>query len=181
MEHVLEIKIPIERVAVIIGKKGSTKKEIERLSNSKIVVNSKEGIIRIISDDPIKILQLRDVVLAIGRGFNPRIAELLLKMDYVLEIINITDYAKTKNSLIRLRGRVIGEKGRARKTIEDLTETYISVYGKTVAIIGEVFNVSIARKAIELLLSGSPHARVYSWLERKRKEIKYKEFLEMYK
>ena len=78
---------------------------------------------------------------------------------------------------MRLKGRVIGEQGKARRTIENLTETDISVYGKTVSIIGEIEHVSVAKRAILSLLSGSPHSRVYSWLEKKRKEMKYREML----
>lgn len=172
-----EVKVPKERVAVIIGKSGSTKKNIEKFTNSKLVVDSKEGTVKFYSDDPITILQLKDIITAIGRGFNPDIALNLLKTDYVLEVIDITDFGKTKKAKIRLKGRVIGEGGKARRTVESLTETDISVYGKTVSIIGEIEHVSIAKRAVLSLLSGSPHSRVYSWLEKKRKELKYKEMV----
>jgi ribosomal RNA assembly protein len=71
----------------------------------------------------------------------------------------------------RLRGRVIGKQGKSRRTIEQLSETYISVYGKTIAIVGDSENVEIARTAVENLLKGASHASVYKWLEKKRKEI----------
>ena len=62
-----------------------------------------------------------------------------------------------------------------QKTIEDLTETYVSVYGKTIGIIGFSENVAIARKAVESLLSGSPHSTVYKWLEKRRSDMKRKD------
>ena len=68
----------------------------------------------------------------------------------------------------------IGEGGKSRKTIEDLTECYISVYGKTIGIIGEPENVAAARKAVEDLLKGSPHGNVYKLLEKRRRMIKRK-------
>ena len=52
-----------------------------------------------------------------------------------------------------------------------MTETYLSVYGKTISILGRPENVTTARKAIESLLAGSPHASVYKWLEKKRREL----------
>ena len=172
-----EIKIPKERVAVVIGKSGSTKKEIEKNTKSKLIIDSNEGTVKFFSDDPITILQLKDIITAIGRGFNPRIALNLLKTDYVLEVIDVSDFGKTKKAKTRLKGRVIGEDGKARRTVENLTETDISVYGKTISIIGEIGQVSIAKRAVLSLLSGSPHSRVYSWLEKKRKELKHREMI----
>ena len=71
-----------------------------------------------------------------------------------------------------MKGRIIGAEGKSRRTIEELTETNVSVYGKTVSIIGLAEGVDMARRAIETLLSGSPHANVYKWLEKKRRELK---------
>ncbi|MBS3116589.1 RNA-processing protein [Candidatus Woesearchaeota archaeon] len=166
-----EMKIPEERVAVLIGKDGETKKEVEEATNS-ILEISKEGDVVITGDDGLLLFNAREVVHAIARGFNPRIALLLLKGDYSFEIIDMKDVVgKSKNTLERLKGRVIGRKGRARQEIENLTDTHISVYGKTIGIIGETQYVAIAREAIAMLLSGSMHKTVYRYLERKRKEI----------
>ena len=75
-----------------------------------------------------------------------------------------------------MKGRVIGKEGKAREHIEEMTETNICVYGKTIGIIGRQENVSIAVKAIENLLKGSPHANVYSWLEKTRRKMKTEEY-----
>ena len=56
--------------------------------------------------------------------------------------------------------------------IEELTETNISVYGKTVGIIAEVDSLMIARRAIEMLVEGSAHRNVYKWLEKQRKTMR---------
>ena len=37
-----EIRIPKERIAVLIGKKGETKRKISRLANTKLQINSKQ-------------------------------------------------------------------------------------------------------------------------------------------
>jgi ribonuclease Y len=68
-----------------------------------------------------------------------------------------------------MKGRVIGRKGKSRSTIEEMTGCFISVYGKTVAIIGSISQVSIARRAVESLLMGSMHASVYKWLEKQKR------------
>ena len=160
------LKVPKDRVAVIIGKKGSVKSELERQTKSKIFVDSEEGDIFIEGKDPLSLYAAREVIRSISRGFNPEIALSLLKPDFSFEVLNIADFGKTKNDIIRLRGRVIGEEGKSRKVIEELTECSISVYGKTVSIIGLVEDVPSARRAVEALLSGSPHSNVYHFLER---------------
>ncbi len=177
MIYSYEIRIPRERVAVLIGRKGETKKVLEKSTSSTIIVDSKEGEITVQGEDAIKLYTAREIILAIGRGFSPEAAMKLLKPDYILEIIRLNDYAKTKASLVRLKGRIIGEGGRSRRTIESLTETNISVYGKTVAVIGLPENLSVCRRALESLLTGSPHRKVYSWLERMRSKMKSQRFM----
>jgi len=174
-EYIYSTKIPKERIAVLIGKEGIIKKQIESATKIKLKIDSKEGDVFLKGMDALGLYSAREVINAIGRGFNPEIALFLLKQDYMLEILNITDYIKSKNSIIRLKGRVIGAEGRSRKTIEGLTETYISVYGKTIGIIGFSENVAISKKAIESLLSGSPHSSVYKWLEKRRSNMKRKD------
>ena len=113
----------------------------------------------------------RDIIRAIGRGFNPEIALLLLKQDYVFEVIDISTFVK-ESHMLRVKGRLIGKEGKARKVIEELTQTSMSVYGKSVAIIGESENVGMCKRAVESLLQGAPHAVVYKWLEKRRKEMR---------
>ena len=174
-----DIKIPKDRIAVLIGTKGKIKKAIESATKSKLKVDSKEGDVFISGDDSLGLMTAKEVIQAIGRGFNPEKALILLKPDYCIEIVSITDYARnTKKDALRLKGRVIGAGGKSRKTIEFLTETNISVYGKTISIVGEIDKVMLAKRAIENLLQGSPHSKVYSWLENKRKELRMGAILE---
>ena len=172
-EFSYELKIPQERVAVLIGTDGETKKEIEFASKC-ILDISKEGDVTISGEDALLLYTAREIVHAIGRGFNPKIALYLLKTDYAFEIIDMKDVAgKSKNTLQRLKGRVIGKGGKSREEIERLTDTYISVYGKTIGVIGETMQVSLAREAIAMLLGGSMHKTVYQFLEKKKKEMMF--------
>lgn len=171
-EFAYELKIPKDRVAVLIGKNGETKRQLEHSTKTRLAIDSDEGDVRITGKDPLLLYSCREIVRAIGRGFNPEIAMLLLKQDYGVEFVNLAEYAKTPNDLERLRGRVIGEGGKSRRTIEELTFTNISVYGKTIGIIGPLEHIANARKAVEALLSGRKHGTVYKFLERKRKEMR---------
>ena len=58
-------------------------------------------------------------------------------------------------------GRVIGRKGTTRHIIERETGAKITVYGKTVAIIGNDESAWKAKEAVEELLSGRTHGFVY--------------------
>ncbi len=176
-EFSYEVKIPKERIAVLIGKKGEIKKDIEDQTKTKISVDSKEGDVTVSGEDALALYSTRDIIRAIGRGFNPGIALLLLKQDYCFELVSLQDFAKADH-LMRIKGRIIGTEGKTRSIIEKMTETNISVFGKTVGIIGRIEDVSIAKRAVESLVSGSPHTNVYRWLEKIRREQKRREFEE---
>ena len=173
-EFSYELKVPEERIAVLIGTNGETKKEIEQATHSTLDI-SKEGDVQIMGNDGLSLFTAREIVRAIGRGFNPKVALQLIKMDYALEIIDMTDLVgKSKHTLERIRGRLIGSEGKARREIEHLTGAAISIYGKTIGIIGEADNVALARQAMEMLLSGSMHKTVYQFLEKKRRDMVFR-------
>ena len=172
-EFSYEIKIPEDRVAVLIGKEGSTKKQIEAATKCSLDI-SKEGDVEITGTEGLMLYTTREIVHAIARGFNPKTALLLLKQDYAFGIINMKDIAgKSKNTMLRLKGRVIGKAGKAREEIERLTECFVSVYGKTIGIIGEQVQVMVAREALAMLLQGSMHKTVFQFLEKKKKEMMF--------
>jgi len=167
-----ELKVPKERVAIIIGKLGQDKRNLEKRTSTKIEI-TKDGEVTITSNDSIHAWDAKQIIKAIGRGFSPDVALLLTDEDYTFEIIEIKDWAgKNENALKRLKGRVIGERGRSKMAIEDITESYISVYGKTVSIIGDVTKIEIAKRAIEMLLDGARHATVYKLLEHERAKMR---------
>lgn len=167
-----EIKIPKERIAVLVGTKGIEKRRLQKKMNVKIEVDSVEGDVLILGEESVNVYNMKQVIKAIGRGFNPEIAEWLLKDDYAMEIIDIMDYCrKSKNDLVRVRARLIGTQGKARKSIEAMTKTRIVVYGKTVCIIGPYERVDITRQAIVNLLNGAPHSHVYKYIMEQNKLI----------
>jgi len=167
-----EIKIPKARIAVLIGEKGTTKRLIEKVSETRLKIDSEEGDVIISSEESLNAFTTQDVVKAIGRGFNPEIALKIIRENKVLEIVDMDSFAKTKNHLMRIKARIIGREGKIRKFIEESTNTNISVYGNTVSIIGSVEEVGITRKAVEKILSGAPHGPVFKFIEQSVKELK---------
>jgi ribosomal RNA assembly protein len=168
-----ETRITQERIGVLIGKKGQTKREIEEKTKTRIQVDSEEGLVSIEGEDADGFIQAVEAVKAIARGFSPERAAILLEdPDLYLEIIELSEFAGSDSKIERIRGRIIGRDGKSRSQIQDMTATEISVYGKTVGIIGTVEQVKIAREAVEMLIKGVSHESVFSFLEKKRRELK---------
>lgn len=168
-----ETKINKERIGVLIGKEGSVKAQIEEQTQTKITVDSNGGLILVEGEDADLFIRAVATIQAISRGFSPERAFVLLEEDDLyIEVIDISEAASTPDQMERLRGRIIGRNGRARTQIEDMTQTLISVYGKTVAVIGDVEQIRVALDAIDMLVSGVEHETVFSFLEKKRREAK---------
>ncbi len=168
------IKIPLERIAVLVGPKGSIKELIEEKTTTQLNIDSQSGDIEIIdAKDPLKGLRTGDVINAIARGFSPEKALRMLDDDLLMfETIDLSNIAKTEKELQRIRGRIIGKAGKAREVFESITNVRISVYGKTVCMIGRPEQNAVARKGIEMLIEGSAHGPVYKFLEKKKSELK---------
>ncbi len=182
------MKIGKNRIAVLIGKDGETKKEIEKALAVKINLDSKTGeceilpLINVLNYNPINIYTAEKIVNAINRGFNPVKAMKLLDETYELEIFNLfLLLGKSDKRIKRIKGRIIGRNGEMRKAIERFAESYISVYGKTVSIIADYENLQIARKAVSMLINGMPHHVALRFLENKYNEKKKEQFRQMYK
>ena len=173
------IRIPQDRVGTLIGTKGETKKMIQRISGIRIEVDT-EGEVLIYDEaetaDPLMALKIIDVIKAIGRGFSPERATRLFDDDEYLEVVDLKEFVGGRNNqLSRIRGRIIGKDGKTRQIIEDLTGVYVTIYGNTVALIGNSVSLPVAKHAVELLLNGSEHATVYHYLESQRPRLRIAE------
>ena len=173
------VRIPNDRIAVLIGKSGSVKSQIEKLCRVMLEVDGETGEVLVSSteDDAEKTNSFKavEIVMAVGRGFSPEVAMTLLKDQNTLHIIDLKEFAgRSKSGIERIKGRLIGEGGRARRNMENLSGTRISVYGKTVSVIGSVDRLRLAVDAVSSISNGSMHGAVYGRLEaanrRTRKE-----------
>ena len=153
------VLIPEERKAVLIGSRGKVKGNLESDTKTRIRV---DDLVEIEGEGQ-DVYRASEVVKAIGRGFSPEHAFLLLEEGY--ELFTVSLQGEKPNTIKRLMGRVIGRKGMSRRIIEQTTGAFLSVYGKTVSIIGKAEEVSRAREAVEALLSGRKHGGVYRKLE----------------
>ena len=173
MEH---LKIPAERFKIIIKDGAKVVKDVEKATNTKIILDNNlcEVVIEAGADmkDPLLIWTARDVIRAIGRGFKPKVAMGIIEAGYELRVLNLKEYiGKSKNALTRIKGRVIGSRGKSKKAIGTLTDTDIVIYGKTVSIIGTYENVYIAARAIVMLANGSMHGTVYGFIKHEMENL----------
>jgi ribosomal RNA assembly protein len=174
MKHVT---IPQDRIGVLIGEGGATMREIEDRAEVRLNIDSETGSVEVESvGDPVTALKGPDVVKAIGRGFAPEEALTLLDDEMqMLDLVDVEAATRNANDLRRQKGRLIGENGRTRELMEELTGASVVVYGTTVGIIGGPEQVDAVRSAAEMILDGAPHGAVYSFLERKHNEMQSKQ------
>ncbi len=179
------LKIPKERVGVLIGPEGKTKRTIEEKLSLELQIDSETGGVTLMltenTEDPSLLFKAKDVVTAIGRGFSPEHAFRLIRdEEAVLDVIDLrTIFGKSESDIRRIKGRIIGMNGKTRRILEELTDTNVAVYGSTIGMIGNLEQVEAAREAIQMLVKGSLHSTVYRFLHRKRRELK-KRMLELW-
>jgi len=183
MENEEFVRVPKERIGILIGKKGETKDLVESELRVQLDIDSEASTVGIYersdTDDPLAVWKGRDMVRAIARGFSPAKAMRLREDGTIVEIIDISEIVgHSKNSIRRIRGRIIGKEGKTRRVIETLTGVNMSVYGKTVSILGTFEEVYDAKKAVDMLLEGKPHSGVYRYLEKVHKERKERAILD---
>ena len=171
------IRIPEDRVGVLIGPKGKNRRKIEATFGVSIIVESDTGNveIKVNEDQPdVSVLfTVKKIVQAIGRGFSPKNAMNLQDEEKDIMIIDLEEYVGTsRNAQNRVRGRIIGKEGKSRELLEELTECLVSVYGGTVGLVGPYEMLPVAKEAVEMLVNGSFHKTVWNHLYAYRRKMK---------
>jgi ribosomal RNA assembly protein len=179
------VRIPKERVGVLIGSQGKVKRRIEEQFLVELQIESESGGVGIIllkkAADPSLLFKAKDTVTAIGRGFSPEQAYRLLRNEEaIFDFVDLRAiFGRSESDIKRVKARVIGANGKTRRLIEELTEASVVVYGHTIGFIGTFDHVDVARNAVQMLINGSQHNTVYRYLQKKRSEYK-KQKLELW-
>lgn len=134
--------------------------EIEKNLNVKINLtgNSVE-----IENEGLEVYLAKNIIKAIGRGFSPINAFRLFDENNLLDLLELPGNEK---NIRRIKSRLIGTNGKTRKLIEQYSGCVVSVYGKTVGIIGSFSQIKTAREAVGMIIGGAPHSAVYKFLEK---------------
>ena len=177
MEQKTFIRIPGDRIGVLIGADGKTRRRIESTFGVKITVESESGGVEIkvneAQPDVSVMFTVKNVVKAIGRGFSPKKAMTLQDEVNDIIVVDLEEFVGTsKNAQNRVRGRIIGKEGKSRELLEELTNCLVSVYGGTVALIGPYEMLQVAKEAVEMLLNGSYHKTVWNHLYAYRRKMR---------
>jgi len=179
------VRIPKERVGVLVGPEGKVKQYIEEKLTVELQIESEAGGVSIVlsenTKDPTMLFKAKDVVTAIGRGFSPEYAFRLIRNEEdIFDFIDLrTIFGRSESDIKRIKGRIIGANGKTRGLIEQLTEANVVVYGHTIGIIGTFGQVDVARNAVQMLINGNQHHSVYKYLQKKRSDFK-KEKLQLW-
>ena len=92
------IRVPLDRIGVIVGRNGKVRRRIQQLTNVKLNIDS-EGAVTIQSPpqtkDPVLAWKARDIVRAIARGFSPKNALSLIDEDMRLIVISLRETVGT--------------------------------------------------------------------------------------
>jgi ribosomal RNA assembly protein len=156
------VKIP-EKRREILRKNEKLKEDIEKSTDTKIYFDDSV----LIEGESFNVYQAKQVLKAFGRGFDVKDSLYLLDDEYGLEIVDLTEFTKSRKRMVTLKGRIIGTKGKTKRYIEKYTETKLCIFGKTVGIIGKWDKINIAKEAIMKIIRGCPHQALYKWLERR--------------
>jgi ribosomal RNA assembly protein len=128
------IRIPKERVGVLIGPEGKVKLDIEERLQVKLDIESESGGVQITlnekATDPSLLIRAKDVVMAIGRGFAPDRAFRLIRNDEtVFDLVDLRlIFGRSDSDIRRVKSRIIGMNGKTRRTIEELSEADLVVW-----------------------------------------------------
>lgn len=162
------VKVPDDRTS------SDYKKILSRLSEeTKATINVREEDqnIEIHHKDSIKELDISKVLKAVGLGFSYNQAMKIFRNELVrFEMINLKKRTRNYKEFKRQKGRIIGENGKSKRVMSELTDAKIQVHRDKVGIIGETNDAIKAREAVMKILEGSPHSHVYSSLEKYQRQ-----------
>lgn len=167
------VKIPSMRVSALLGESGETKDYLEQRMKVSLNVDS-DGSVEITGESLDEFIA-KDIVKAIGRGFEPAIALKLLSDEFGFKLIDLRDYSDSPKAQHRILGRIIGENGRTKEIINEEIGAHLAIYGHTVGIISKLDTLDYALTAVFKLIEGSNHASVYGYLEKCRRKMKEEE------
>lgn len=162
MEHIL---IPHKRAALLdkktIGKLEETLKCKIELSENDVLING----------EPYDEYNAKNVIQAFARGFELKKALRLLNEDVFFQMINLKDVFKSRDQLMRIKARIIGEEGRAKEYIESVSGADIAVFGGTVSTIGTVDELKVANAGIQVIVDGGMHKTAYMVMDKEKQKI----------
>ena len=107
----------------------------------------------------------KNIIYAYGRGFDIIDAEALIEEGKYFASIDLRQAFGSDKRIKQVKARIIGEHGRTKKYMEQVSEAKISVYGDTVSFIGTNEGIAEAQAAVNALIEGRTHKTAYDKME----------------
>ena len=159
-------EIYVENIAEVLRNKRRIEREMQ------IQIKNKGKIIFVNGKAENEFIAIK-ILEAVNLGFSLHEALKLKEDNILLHIINIKDITK-RHDLERVRGRIIGTRGKTLQTLKNLTDCSFSLSFNQVGIIGDVEEIKDAIDALTLIIQGSKQGNVYGRLEKQRKKKRLK-------
>ncbi len=126
-----------------------------------------------IAGEELKVFTAEKVLQAIGKNIPIQTSLLLKNENYLLVELPIKKF--TKKSLESVKARIIGTQGKTIRTLQNISECYITLDENIVTILGPSEKIKDTETAIEKLIQGSKTSNVYAFLEKQNKKQKIKD------
>lgn len=152
------IRFTEERIKIV----EKNKEEIETKAGIEIAIR---GLDVKLEGEAVDVLKGRNIMNALFEGFTLEESFKLLNEKNQLKVVRLRDFASSGMPVEKIKGRIIGEGGRTKRLIEELAKVSVSVHEDNVSLIGDPEEVSTAKKAVQMLVNGKPHNKVYRYLE----------------
>lgn len=147
-------------------------KDIEKRGEVEIKFKAGAAHITSLEEDGGKEWIAEQVIEAVIDGFEPKQAFKLFSDEFFIERIDLSlAFRRKEKSIERIKARIIGTEGKARKKLEEESGTFIAVSNAKdiVSIIGHFEDLQNAKEAILRLMEGANHESVYRFLAEKNK------------
>lgn len=167
-------KIPPERVQILLSKNGEIRNLLEHKLGIRMEIDEETGSISVKypPESAENYFLVKKVTDGISAGFSEADIREMIEKDLALVIVDLEEYISRLSHISRIKGRIIGQKGRAKKKIEDYSRCKISIYQNLVGILGPEENIELAREAVIKLVKGFEHQTVYRFMEARLRRMK---------
>lgn len=154
-----------------LGEVRRMKSELEKKLNVKIIIRGKTVTFRGNSFDEYEASLVFD---AIRFGFSVRKALLLKEEDKMFKVIHIKEH--TKRNLKDIKARLIGTRGKTRKTISKISGGEMIVNEGEVGVISDSESIDDVVTAVISIIKGSKQSNMYKYLEKMNRVKKSQDF-----
>ncbi|MFW6282427.1 MAG: hypothetical protein ACOC1P_00030 [Minisyncoccales bacterium] len=153
-------EIKMFKIPRVIKNHKTLEKELE------VKINTKNGSV-FLQGTPENEYIAEQVIRALDLGFPLLKALNIKKNDAILEVLNLKDYARTKNTGV-VKSRIIGTKGKTLRILEEMTNSFFEVSGNSIGIICAPEKLKDVTTALVSLIKGSKHGNVYGFIKRNK-------------